>query len=833
MIDATRSPSWHVCCVSTYHGGVRLLKYILYLIIIPVLSLCSGLPAYGGGAGDIVSTRAGVHSDFHRLVIELRDEAVYSTKKSGKTLEVLVSGIDSSGFSGGYAGTDFFRLIKVETRIKDKVRVTSFFLNLKKEPARVRFWTMEKPYRILVDMYPDKAHPSAGSVKHSKAHGRSLAAAKPSHEKKHSVAHTTKKPQSTKLGRRAGGRAAGRSLAFNKGWRWRYRVETVRRLKDYYYVNIPDPALDELREYLPLTQVAHWEESMDAPFYLRTLTEKGEISSARTLQDIIVLTERDLTNTEVEQDLLRISNNYFTPMAHFLLASSYEREGLYPESLAYYAMAYDAGSVKKLKAIAALGRGRVLFFSGHVGEAGKWFRKAEREGSEEAAAWLANSLVLKGELKAAWSRYSKLENLRDPLSLMGLADLKMLRGDYKGAARDFKSLKSRFRGKSFIESFFALREADTALARGEVDEAVAGYTAIQKSGDSEGSSMAVLALADYYAYEGNILIKARDLYKEVAGARSIGSPEALLSLSEVYEDLGEHSEAMKALDDFFIRYPFATGADMVGLLRSKISYNWVVDLYREKKWLHLATVNYRYGHWISFGKRAENFLRVGEALMRIGLTPDAVLALGKAEKIGRLNVRVKAGLLLTRIYLDQRDFEAAEKLLKDTKPDLRGRENSALWADYYLETQYLKGNYREVISLGRGRTEGPILLMRARAYNELAEWDKAMSLYSEAIAEFKHSGDKTGLMRAETGYGDTLFLSGGYASAIDAYSKAAEMADKVSAVTERWARYRLSLSYAGAGMGEEALRSVKELKKKDNSYGDWAEALTIAQNKGL
>lgn len=805
-----------------------MLKYILYIIIIPLLSISTFLPASGGDKGDILSTRAGEHRDFHRLVIELGSEAGYRTKKTGRTIEVSVLGIESKGFSGGNAGTDLFRLTKVSTKSDGDTPVTSFFVELKQNMARVRYWTMDKPYRIVVDMYPEKAHTPApaATVTHSNVKKSHLAG------KSNFVKPKTKKNQEEKFTLKPYSKEGKHTLLYNKGWRWRYRVATVQRLTDYYYGNIPDPALDTIGEYLPITHLKGWTVGMDAVGYLRTLTEEGQMPRARTLQDIILLIKKDVSNTYVETDLLSIPENGLTPMVHFLIASSYEREGLYPEAMAFYGMAYEAKSVKKLHASAALGRGRVLFFSGRVSESREWFKKARKDGSKEAAAWLADSLFLKGELKTAWSYYEKLDNFTDPLSLMGLADLKMMRGDYKGAGIIFKGLGTRFRGQSLIESFFALRETDTILAGGNIDEAVTRYTKIQKRGDGEGAAMAMLALADYYSHDDHILIKSRDLYREVAGARTIGSSEALLSLAGVLEDLKEHGEAMKALDDFFILYPFATGAEMMGLLRSKTAYNWLKELYKQKKWLEVVTVNYRYGHWISFGKRAENFLRVGEALYRVGLTPDAVMALGKAGKIGRRDIRVKANLSLARIYLDQRDFNSAAKLLEDTRGISSAAENASLWAEYYIETQYLKGNYKEVISLGSGRTGANCLLMRAGANKALGRWREAKALYSRAIKEYKKINDRAGLLEAKTGYGDALFISGGYAAAAVAYSEAAAMADNLSLAADRWARYRLSLSYAGAGMDEEAVRAVSELKKKYNSYGEWAEALTIAQNRG-
>ncbi|MFQ5427388.1 MAG: tetratricopeptide repeat protein [Thermodesulfobacteriota bacterium] len=758
-----------------------------------------------------MAVRAGRHSDFHRLVIELRNKARYSIISSGTTLEVRVTGIDSLNFSGAYAGTDFFRVKKVTTSRKGKVPVTTFLLNLKNNAARIRYRSIRNPERIIVDLYPGKER---------------------SQEAKKSHALMQKKVPSASASRRGYIRQKEGRFAFNRGWRWIYRKMAVKIMKDSYYVNFPDPWLDKLGEYLPMESGLDLKPGMDAESYLKTLTLRGETPRARTLQHIILLIRKKVAIADVELDLISTPENEFTPLAHFLIASAYEREGLYPESIAYYGMAYETKSAKKLKAMAALGKGRVLFVSGKVGESEKWFKKARGEGSVEAVGWHANSLLLKEDFNAAWSKYANLDNIRDPIVLMGFGDIKMIRGDYEGASLIFKGLESRFRDKAFLQSFFALREADSLLVLGAKEEALKTYNNLKKTGAGEGLYMAGLALADYFSYEGNNLLKARDLYREVAMGRRAASAEALLRLAEVLEKLAQYGEAMKVLDELFIEYPRATGIDKARFLRSKVAYKWIADLYASKKWHDVAIVNYRHGNWISFGKRAENFLRVGEALLRVGLTPDAVMALGKAEKIGRVDIRRKASFLLISLYLEQRDFSSAERLLEDMRSDSPAVESSSLWKDYYMEAQYLKGNYREVIRLGKNRKEGNFLLMRAKAYKELGMWQEALRLYSLAMKKYEKKDDKTGLIEARTGYADSLFLSGGFAGAIAAYEEAASAAEKVSGPHDMWARYRLSLSYARTGRDEEALTIVKELKKRDNLYGQWAEAMTMAESRG-
>jgi len=808
-----------------------MVKSVMYLVIL-CLTLSSAHPAFcalNRKRGDIVAARAGVHKGFHRLVIELRAKAEYSVKKTGKTVELDITNVDSRGLKAGYAGTKFFRIKKVTTVKKEGQPHTTFFITLN-GMADIRDAIFDKPVRIIVDMYPKKI------VKHPK---KKKKVAKKSLKKK---AGAGKKPGKRMAGKSAATKSSGKSsphgrykrtFAFNEGWRWIYRKMAVEELKTTFYGNSPEPGLEMLSELVPQKGRAPGAGGVEVNTYLTTLEEKGDMAGAETLKGIISLIKKNRDLVEVERDLIKTPENNLMPMAHFLLASRYEREGLYPESSAYYGMAYEAKTGKKLKAMAALGRGRVLFFSGHVAKSLKWFERARKEGSKEARGWLAGSHLLKGEFRSAWAGYKRMGSTKDPLSLMGMGDMKMMRGDYDGARLIFKGLRLSFVSAPFLMSFFASREADALMAGGAVKEGLLAYSAIKKQSKGEALALSGLALGDYYAGDGGKPLLARDLYKEVAKSATAGSGEAYIRLATVLEALKDHSEAMKTLSKISPENTISTRREIVGFLRSKIAYNWIADLYGKKQWLDIAMVNYRYGAFITFGKRAENWLRVGEALMTLGLTPDAVVSLNRAEKIGRKDVKVKAVLLLTRLYLDQRDGEAAAKILADMRVSSPEAAKTSKWRELYMEAEFLRGNYEEVIGMDGEGMGGEVFLMRAAAYRGLGKWSKSMESYSRAVALFKGTKDKKGLMEAETGYADSLFASRGFEKAIVAYREAAEMAPQDSKALESWLRYRLSLSYAGAGEAEKAISAVKDLKRTNRAYGDWAEVLQKAQMGGL
>jgi len=808
-----------------------MVKYILYpMMLVLALSLAEpGLCAAKQDGGDIRAIRAGRHKGFHRLVIVLSRKAAYRIKKTKRAIEIDILDVDSRSLRGGFAGTKFFRVKKISTALKEGAPLTTMDISLR-GPVVIRDRVAKRPYRIVVDMYP---------VKKAKRHVKKKTQVVTGVEKKTPVLKTTsakilsKKVTEKKYSKKSyHGAGHHRAFVFNEGWRWIFRKEAVRHLKESFYGNIADNGLEILLEYVPIKGGTAWDDGAEADAYVKALAKHGYKARAATLKTIIALIKKEGDLIGAERVIVKEPYNNYTPIAHFLLASAYEREGLYPEAVAYYGMAYEAKASKKLKARAALGRGRVLFFSGHLAKSLKWFKRAGKEGSKEADGWLAGSLLLKGEFRSAWARYRRFGVTKDPLSLMGLGDMKMMRGDYKGAHLIFKGLKSRFMEEPFLRSFFAVRSADSMLAAGSVKAGLAAYKAIKKISKGEGLALSEMALADYYSADGGKPLEAKALYREVAKSGSRGAGEAYIRLAIVLEELKEYGEAMKTLDEISPEKKLFTRREMAGFLRSRIAFNWVKDLYSQKKWLDTAKVNFRYGDWITFGKRAGNSLRAGEALMRLGLTPDAIRALNNAVNIGSKEIKTKAVLLLTRLYLDQRDGVAASAVLEDLRSSSPEAARAPKWSAYYIEAQYLNGNFKEVIRLSRGKKSGPLILMRAAAYRRLGMWPEARESYARARDLFRKNKDKKRLLEAETGYADSQFIARGFTEAIDAYNAAEGTAANGHAVTESWLRYRLSLSYSGAGMREKAVNALKDLKHSDRSYGAWAEALQMAQRGG-
>ncbi len=776
------------------------MKPLVYAITGLLILTLSG-PAFSDESARILALRAGGHETFHRLVIELSHEALYRVETRGGRVKIMLQDVNSRGYRPAPLDSDFFTLERVSTEKKKKGFVTTLVLALDRE-ARIRKMQMDRPFRVIVDMYPRgrAASSRTGRIK------------RPSLQKAKQV--PPQKPRRLS------------ALVFNEGWRRGFEKKAVMGLKAAYYSKLPLPGLDLLREVVPLKGADAWKSGVEARAEIRSLLENGEKGRAETLKVIVALIKEDGRLEDLESIIMRTPENALTPLARFLLAVHYEKEGLYPEAIAYYALAHDSAALKRLRAESALARGRALFFSGRGAEASIWLERAVKDGAGEARPFLAAMYMLRGEIIKARHAYARLGRPKDPLALMGLGRLMMMRRDYSGAGEVYTALAERFRKDDFLWSFFMLRSADALLASGALKDALETYSSLSKNSRGLGRSMAKMALADYYSGDGKNPSTARALYENVASGTGQLAGEARLRLAAVLNTLKRFDEAMRTVDALSPENtPFGAGST-IRFLRSRIAFNWVAFLYTKKKWPEISMLNYRFGDLISLGRRAEYDLMVGEAMLRAGLTPDGVRALKMAENLGTKDVKEKALFLLARLYLDQSDPIAAGRILADIKSLDAKAARGHLWKDYDLETQYLRGGYGDVVRLGRGSRSGEVLLMVGRAYERLGDMSGAARAFRDAAALFKEKNNTRGLVSALTGYGDIRFESREFRPAIEAYTRAASLAGGREADLGNWARYRLALSYAGAGMERKASDLVADLKKRDKSYGAWAEALS-------
>jgi len=616
-------------------------------------------------------------------------------------------------------------------------------------------------------------------------------------------------------------------VLMNSGWRREYRKKALHRLKGALRVESHGPGPGILSLFVPLKGAEAWQSGVEAEAYVKTLEEEGEPDRAATLEAVLEVLRGEAGTEVLEGVILRREENDLTPVARFVLASSFEAEGLYTEAGAHYGMVYESDTRKELRAAAALGKARALLLTDRMSESTRWFSRAIELGEKEASSWLAGVYVLQGKYEEAARLFAGLGKIKNPVALMGLGDFEMRKGDYAGAARAFKNLSMRFRDDDFLRSFFTMRLGDAMLGLGNEKEAIDAYKSIRKDSKGEGRHMAAMALADYYSGSGKKPLLALVLYKEVAGSLSPVAGDARIRLAALLERRRKHRVAMETLNAFFAGNIPPKSSELIRFWRSKIAFNWIADLHEKKEWISLLEVNYRYGDLVTLVKRAEASFMVGEAMLHTGLTPDAVVALKRAVNLGTKDIKTKALFLLVSHYLGQRDHGAARRLLDDIRSISPRLASTHLWKGYYIHARFLAGSYDDVIRLGSKIDDGKTQLMVGRAYGGLGRWRDAGRAFRRAAAYYRKKKDAKGLLASLAGYGDSLFGRGDYAGAAAAYGSALESAGGVSAADANWVRYRLSLSYARAGNTARAVEVIKELRKRDRDFALWAEALSL------
>ncbi len=841
---------------------MRIRRYLLCAFMAVLVLLLPG-PAYSSKGFEKIFLRGARHRGFHRFVISLSGETLYRVVKRGRAIRVIL--IDVRGRQAGTARlkTGFFSIKDVKTGPGAQGPLTTITLGLRQE-ARIRQRVLHHPYRIVLDMYPRASKGAVASRGGQKKYeGRERKKKKGRDDtagRKRKIARASdhglgsvkgpdqgigkKKKTITPAGqgkaaarkvethRTAGKvRQRGLSILANTGWRRLYRDSAVEHLKAVMEQAKDRSGPEFIGLFMP-SEPGHRKEerrgSVDLEEYVISLEEEGRSASAATLGALLAMLRAELDEEGLLQVIYRTGENEFTPLARFFIASRYETEGLYTEAGAFYAMVYESKTKEHLRGAAALGRARTLFLGGRAGPSIVWFRRALDLGEREALPWLAGVLVMRGGYEEAAGVYERLGKTTNPFALMGLGEIAMKRGDYEAAAASFRELAGHFRDKDeFLHSFFTMRLADALLGLGDWKDALQAYSSVRKTSRGEGRIMATMALGDFYSGQGAKPLLAMVMYREVSVSSSMVAGDGRLRLAAVLEGQGEHARAMETLEAFFSGNIPPKSVGLIRFWRSKIAYRWITELYGKKKWFDLLEVNYRYGDLITLVKRARASLMVGEAMLRTGLTPDGVLALKRAENLGTPDVKEEALFLLVSYYLGQRDAGAAGRLLEDLRALSPYLATTARWRGLYLRTRYIAGDYEEVIRLGRGSRDGPLLLLVGRSCSALGRWDQALGAFRAARAWFRKKKDSKGLMKAVMGYGESLFGKGDYRGAARVYEALlpGSGGGGIAGAGLNWARYRLSLSYARSGRGPKALGIIRDLRKKDRDLALWAETL--------
>jgi tetratricopeptide (TPR) repeat protein len=417
----------------------------------------------------------------------------------------------------------------------------------------------------------------------------------------------------------------------------------------------------------------------------------------------------------------------------------------------------------------------------------------------------------------------------DPVTLLSVADLSLAKGDVARAARLYGALRERFYGDRFLGTFFRTRMGDTLLAEGKTGKARMIYEEEKSGSDGEGWAIASLALADLLlgTEEGTAgLTGAAEIYAEVSGKELFGSSVAYVELARTLSELEEHEKAITALSGFTARFPTSRLRARADDLKRIIAYRWLMALYDGGDWLGMAKLNTRHAYVIPFGRKAETFLKMGRAYVELGLYPDAAGQLNNAIRLGDDDLAEEAMALLAKVYYEQNDSVAVEKLMStfvSRFPDSpRTREMKGMLLRVFMKN----GEYAKA-SRGFGMLDdGPSLMLRARASLSSGDPAGARDLFLRASKGFNRKSDRPDLARAYLGAGDAEYAMGDYREAAGYYKKTLALLPDEDGPDRTWALYRITQSYSRLGLDTEKARTLGELAEAGSGeIPGWAETI--------
>lgn len=771
----------------------------------------------------ILSLRTGVHKDFHRIVIELSGKVGFKINRDGSTVSLQMRGTDSKYPLKTLPSTVLFEIKGLSSSTDAEGPFASLDVSVN-DGARLKQSVLEAPFRIILDVYPEKENKRLPK----KAANEAVIEKKPSAEKR-PEAKALSNPDT----------AAERVVTFNDGWRWVYRKKATVLLREQV-LNEPALRFSVFRNTLGLKGADRNEIVKEAAPLIHVLNEGGYTGDAKALQGIVDFFEKEKDPAALDSLLRGTPGNAFNGLGQFLLGSYYERIDFIPEADGYYSRVIREGKDEYLRSVALFSRGRLLFFGGKLVEAKVLFKKASEAGYKNAELWLADTLIIKGEFDAAWSIYGKNNDipleLLDSVTLLSMGDMDISKGSFDTAREIFELLRSRHSKNEFLATFFALKAGDAYLAEGRRDEAVRTYTKVKEKLDSnEGWAIASLSLADAVALEGgkDLLLKAEKIYKMVANGDYKGSELAFLSLISARIGLEKYEEAMADAGRFRERFPTSNYRPDLQALEGAIVVKWIDDLYDKGDFQGVARVHSKYGSDVPFGKKAETFYKAGRAYFSLGLTGEAVNNLDKAAKMGGDVVAEKAMLELGRVYLSQKDTESTERLMDAFTARFPKSAHTEEFKRILLKKSFMKQDYEKVVSAITEPHDTEAMMLKANSLVRLNRHREAIPLFEKAARVFNENRDKPHLVGACMGIADSSYSVGRYPDAIEAYKKAIESMEGDKGQDRSWALYRMAQGYSKLRKNDEKKQALRELKGQNSEFGNLAEPILKETREGF
>ena len=550
----------------------------------------------------------------------------------------------------------------------------------------------------------------------------------------------------------------------------------------------------------------------------------GNAEDAIVLDAIVQVFKKGSGRVALEVALRRNPSTSLKRLGWFFIARRLELVGLYPEALGYYSRIEALGEAAAVRPSATFSKARLNYIMGGYEDAKAGFERSVKDGFKGSGLWLANTLFIKGETRKALELYKVLPDVSpediNPIILMGLGDIKVAARDYDGALDDYERLRSRYSDNELLTAYFMIKKGDVYRARGEVGKAMKLYTSVRDSyEDKEARAIAMLSLAGVLAHSGESVsvIEAEEIYRQIGRGDSIGAVFADLNMVSTEAALGSYENALTSLDRFKSKYTTHPLRKYASSLKGEILHNWLAELYKASDYYGIARAVSRHGTKVPFGKKAETYLRVGNAYRELGLYPDAVRALGISAEIVEKSVAEEAMLALGWTHLAARNHRSAELVARNFLRRFPKSRHSGDISNMLAEVAYIKGDFKAYVDFAAER--GYVNLRMARALEKLKRYEKSLEVYKKVAYAFKDTKDIEGLKKAYIGAADTSFMLRRYIGAIGYYRTLLKLVEKDGNDNTSWALFRITQSYSKLKKRDEQRDALKAIKEIDDTFG--------------
>lgn len=532
-----------------------------------------------------------------------------------------------------------------------------------------------------------------------------------------------------------------------------------------------------------------------------------------------------------ERSLGRLKPSQYHGIGYLMLGRHYEKKGFYPEANGYYRRVKNSGGSKSLGETALFLSGRVLFFQNRLSNAKKAFESSVSAGNPLARRWLANVDLIRGEQDVAWELYSESDGFvpLDRFTRMSLADTMLAKGEFESARRVYGELETIYKEDPFLSAYFLVRKADACLGQGLVDEAISIYSDLKQKGKGEPWALATLALADALATSSKSEARSASLkyYGLITEGEFIGTEAAYLGLVRAQAGLGMYEAAVNLMKKFRARYPASSFRSEMKDLGGEVIHRWTDELFKAGDYYGVAKVDAVFAAEVPFGKKAEGYMKAGIAASELGLLETAVRHLSMSVKVGSAPVAEKAMLCLARVYIEQNDWQSAERMLAAYDERFRrGAQGEA--RRLKVRIARMKGDMKTVAGSKADPADAKALVLKAEAMSEIRNFTEASALYQKASRLFHAGNMEEQAVKTLIAGADAGFSAGNYKGAALSYKEAAVHLKGSKALSSKdrpWVLYRLAKCYKNLGMKVESDLALKELDTLDGEMKGWAQAL--------